>query len=196
MKLCLFQGTFNPIHNAHIQVAEFALKHIDCEKILFIPAYKPPHKDFDSKTCLHRLNMVKLAVESNENFEVSDIEFELNGKSYTYLTILELYKRFKIDGKIKFLIGTDAYEKIETWFETDKLKNLVDFVVFIRENNFDKTRFENLRKKGYNFEFMPLEFLDISSTLIRDKIKNCENINGLVPQKVEEYIKNNDLYKN
>lgn len=196
MKLCLFQGTFNPIHNAHIQVAEFALKHLDCEKIVFIPACKPPHKHCNDDLCLHRLNMVKLAIQNNPDFKVSDIEYEMNGKSYTYLTICELYKRFNIDGKIKFLIGTDAFEKIESWYETDKLKELIDFVVFIRENNLDKSEFEHIRKKGYNFEFMPLEFLDISSTDIRDKIKNGKEIKGLVPEKVEEYIKDNELYKN
>lgn len=196
MKLCLFQGTFNPIHNAHIQVAEFALRKLDCGKVIFIPAYKPPHKESDDKFAIHRLNMVKLACKNCQGLDVSDIEFQLNGKSYTYLTILELYKRYDIEGKIKFLIGTDAFEKIESWYKTDKLKELVDFVVFIRENNCDKSRFEQLREKGYNFEFMPLEFLDISSTEIREKIAKGASIKGLVPEITEEYIIENGLYRN
>lgn len=196
MKICVFQGTFNPIHNAHIQVAEFAREHIGCEKIIFIPAYNPPHKATDGESALDRLNMVKLATEDYSGFEVSDIEYRREGKSYTYLTICELYEKFSVEGKIKFLIGTDAFEKIESWYESDKLKNLVDFVVFIRENNFDGKRFEYLRNNGYNFKFMPLEFLDISSTEIRDRIKNGKSIKGLVPQKVEEYVKEHELYKN
>lgn len=195
MKLCLFQGTFNPIHNAHLQVAEYALEHLEINGVIFIPAFKPPHKESEDNMARHRLNMVKLAVENNPKFSVSDIEYQLEDKSYTYRTITELYKLYEIDGKIKFLIGTDAFEKIESWYETDKLKNLVDFVVFIRENNFNKDRFEHLRKKGYNFEFMPLDFLDISSTEIREKTQRGESLNGLVPDKVEEYIKKNDLYK-
>lgn len=195
MKVCLFQGTFNPIHNAHLQVAEYALEHLEINGVIFIPAFKPPHKESEDNMALHRLNMVKLAVENNPKLSVSDIEYKLEGKSYTYRTITELYKLYEIDGKIKFLIGTDAFEKIESWYETDKLKNLVDFVVFIRENNFNKDRFEHLRKKGYNFEFMPLDFLDISSTEIREKAQRGESLNGLVPDKVEEYIKKNDLYK-
>lgn len=195
MKLCVFQGTFNPIHNAHIQVAEFALKNLDCGKVVFIPAYKPPHKESDDNFAIHRLNMVKLACENKNGLEVSDIEFELQGKSYTYITIMELYKRYNIDGKIKFLIGTDAFEKIESWYETDKLKKLIDFVVFIRENNCDRSRFERLREKGYRFEFMPLDFLDISSTEIREKLKMGKSINGLVPQKTEDYITKNGLYR-
>lgn len=195
MKLCLFQGTFNPIHNAHIQVAQFALENKVCDKIIFIPAYKPPHKDCDDRICYNRLEMTKLAAELNPAFEVSDIEFILKGKSYTYITICELYKKYNIEGKIKFLIGTDAFEKIESWYETDKLKELVDFVVFIRENNFDEKNFDYLKSKGYNFTFMPLKFLDISSTKIREKVKNKESIKGLVPVKVEEYIYKNELYK-
>lgn len=195
MKLCLFQGTFNPIHNAHIQVAEFAVKNSICDRVVFIPAYDPPHKSSGGCSAGDRLEMVKLAVRDRDEFSVSDIEFQRKGKSYTYLTVCEIYKRHLIDGKIKFLIGTDAFEKIESWYETDKLKELVDFVVFIRENNFNPARFDYLRKKGYRFEFMPLEFLDISSTDIREKVKLQESIQRLVPQKVEEYIKINDLYK-
>lgn len=195
MKLCLFQGTFNPIHNAHIQVAEFAIKNSVCDMVMFIPAYNPPHKECDCRICYDRLEMVKLAVQDKPYFSVSDIEFLRKGKSYTYLTVCELYKNNKIDGKIKFLIGTDAFEKIETWYETDKLKDLVDFVVFIRENNFDETRLEYLREKGYVYEMMPLKFLDISSTEIRENVRCGKSIKKLVPQQVEEYIKKHELYK-
>ena len=195
MKLCVFQGTFNPIHNAHLQVAEFAHKNLGFDKVLFIPAAKPPHKSFDPKMSEHRLNIVKAAISDFPEFEVSDIEYKLEGKSYTCNTIVELYKRYKIDGKINFLIGTDAFRKIESWYRTDDLKKLVDFVVFIRENNFESDELEYLRSKGYNFKFMPLEFLDISSTEIREKIKKCEPVQGFLPKKAEEYINNYGLYK-
>jgi nicotinate-nucleotide adenylyltransferase len=95
MKLCVFQGTFNPIHNAHLRVAKYVLNKYDFDKLLFIPAYKPPHKKYDDNMSVHRLNMVKLAVEDEHNskIEVSDIEYKREGKSYTYLTICELYKK-------------------------------------------------------------------------------------------------------
>lgn len=195
MKLCVFQGTFNPIHNAHIQVAKFAHDKKGFEKILFIPAAKPPHKDFAPALSKHRLNMVTRAIEDYPEFEVSDIEYKLDGKSYTYNTICELYKQYQIDGKIKFLIGTDAFEKIESWYKIDKLKELVDFVVFIRENDFNEKDYEYLKGKGFNFEFMPLDFLDISSTEIREKIKHNQSVEGLINRKTEEYIKQNGLYK-
>lgn len=190
MKLCVFQGTFNPIHKAHLMMAEFVLENYGFDKILFIPAFKPPHKDYDESLTPHRLEMVKLAIKSNPHFQVSDIEYKNDRKSYTYLTILELYKQYKIDDKISFIIGTDAFEKIESWYETDKLKELVKFVVFKRENDIDISKFDELKLKGYDFEFTTMDFRDISSTQIRKgEIKNH------VTKEVEEYIEKNGLYK-
>ena len=195
MKLCVFQGTFNPIHRAHLDMAEYVLKNFGFEKILFIPAAVPPHKDYDSALALHRLNMVRLATAYNPQFEVSDIEYKFKGKSYSYLTACELYKQYNIDGRINFIIGTDAFEKIETWYETDKFKKLVDFIVFVRENNFDEKRFKRLKDNGYNYRILSMPFEDISSTELREKIKNNQPVDNLVTKEVEEYIKKNGLYK-
>ena len=196
MKLCVFQGTFNPIHNAHLQVAEFTHKNLGFDKVLFIPAAKPPHKSFDPKMSEHRLNIVKLAISDFPEFEVSDIEYKREGKSYTYLTIEELYKQYKLNSKIKFIIGTDAFAKIESWYETDKLKKLLKFIVFIREDNFKSSKYDYLKEKGYDFDIQTLPFKDISSTELREKIKCGEDISHYVPNSVKEYILKNGLYKN
>ncbi|MBO6180364.1 nicotinate (nicotinamide) nucleotide adenylyltransferase [bacterium] len=197
MKLCVFQGTFNPIHNAHLRVAKYVLNKYDFDKLLFIPAYKPPHKKYDDNMSIHRLNMVKLAIEDEHNskIEVSDIEYKREGKSYTYLTICELYKKYEIEGKINFIIGTDAFKDIENWYEADKLKKLVKFTVFIRENNFSSLEYNYLKDKGYDFIFDELSFEDISSTELREKIKNGQNIDGFINNSVKEYIAKNELYK-
>lgn len=194
MKLCIFSGTFNPIHNAHLKMAQYVLDNYGFDKIIFIPAYKPPHKDYEKDMCNHRYNMVKLAIQNNPAFEISDIEYKSEGKSYSYLTALELQKLYNIEGKINFIIGTDAFEKIESWYETDKFKKLVDFIVFIREN--EPVNFDNLREKGYNFEFAKMDFVDISSTELREKISKGKPVKHLIPAKVEEYIKENGLYTN
>ena len=196
MKLCVFQGTFNPIHNAHLRVAEYVVSRFNFDKLLFIPAYNPPHKFADLDFSHHRLEMVKKAVQGNSKFEASDIEFKREGKSYTYLTICELYKQFEVDGKIHFIIGTDAFEKIESWYEVDKLKELVKFIVFVREDNFEISRYDYLREKGFDFEFQLLPYQDISSTELRQKILNGEDIDGYVAQEVKEYILKNGLYQN
>ena len=196
MKICLFQGTFNPIHNAHLRIAKYALKYCDVDKILFIPAYKPPHKCEGNILPIHRLNMVKAAIKSIPQFEVSDIEYKRSDKSYTFVTLCELHKLYQPDNRFKFLIGTDAFKHIKSWYESDKLKELVEFILFSRDKNFDKEHFDMLKSKGYDYTYMPLEFLDISSTEIRHNVKLNKNINELVPKEVEDYIKKNDLYKN
>lgn len=196
MKLCVFQGTFNPIHLAHLRVAKYIIKKYDFDKLLFIPAYNPPHKNVDCSLAQHRFNMVKLAISGEEKFEVSDIEFKRQGKSFTYLTICELYKLFPIDGKINFLIGTDAFQHIESWYEADNLKKIVKFIVFVREDNFEISKYDYLRKKGYDFDFESLSYEDISSTELRVMVKNNQNIDGFVTEEVKDYIKENELYKN
>lgn len=169
MKLCIFAGTFNPIHRAHLNMAQYALDNYGFDKILFIPAYKPPHKN--TALCEHRLKMVELAIKNNPHFEISDIEYKRQGKSYTYLTILELYKLYNIDGKINFIIGKDAYEKIDTWYESQKLQQLIDFVIFDRAEE------------------------DISSSKVRKRIKENLPVSDLVTKEVEEYIYKNGLYR-
>ncbi|MBP3821324.1 nicotinate (nicotinamide) nucleotide adenylyltransferase [bacterium] len=191
MKLCVFQGTFNPIHNAHLRVVDFVLGKYDFDKILIIPAYQPPHKNFNPEMSFHRLEMVKLAFEGINKVEVSDIEYKREDKSYTYLTICELYKKYNIDGKINFIIGTDAFDFIESWYKADKLKELVKFIIFKRENNFQDLKYDKLKQQGYNFKIENLTFEDISSSEIR-KNKNTDYL----PEKIKEYILKNGLYEN
>jgi len=195
MELWLFQGTFNPIHNAHLRVAEYIAENFGANKIIFIPAYIPPHKDSQTSLAEHRLKMTELAVKDNPYFNVSDIEFQLGGKSYTYRTICELRKRYNLDEKINFIIGTDAFKNIEKWYEADKLKKLVKFRVFPRDKEVNKQDYEYLREKGYDFEFVPLEFEDISSTELREAVKLNKNLDRYVPKIIEDYIKENGLYK-
>ena len=151
MKLCLFQGTFNPIHNAHLKICEYAKEKFHFDKILVIPAANPPHKKVDENLSYHRLKMAQLAVLDKEYLEVSDIEYLRDGLSYTYLTVKELYEKYDIEGKINFIIGTDAFKKIESWYESDKLKDMLDFILFAREGEkeleADATYLQNLRER-------------------------------------------------
>lgn len=195
MKLCVFQGTFNPIHKVHLQVAKFALENYGFDKVLFIPAYLPPHKEVDKSLAQHRYNMVKLAISDVDGLDISDIEYKREGRSYTYLTILELKKIYNISDKINFLIGTDAFEKIDTWYETDKLKEHLHFIVFPRCNNFKESDFDKFKNMGYDFEFSPMDYIDVSSTEVRDNINNKKSIEGLEIPRVVEYIKENGLYE-
>ncbi|MBR1908900.1 nicotinate (nicotinamide) nucleotide adenylyltransferase [bacterium] len=196
MKLCVYFGTFNPIHNAHLAVANYVRNNYDFDVILFVPAYKPPHKEIDDELAHHRLNMVKMAIAHESSYNLSNIEYSNVRFSYTYLTIQELYKRYPaIEGKINFIIGSDAFKEFETWYEAEELKKLIKFIVFPREKDFDIHYFDYLKDKEYDFEVAKLPFIDLSSRVIRSRIKKGKAVTGLLPQNVIEYIKENELYK-
>ncbi len=198
MKVCVYQGSFNPIHNAHIEMAKYVYSKLEFDKIVFIPAFIPPHKnskDFDYNNAIHRLNMVELAVKEYPYFDVSAIEYTRNQPSYTYDTIVKIKEIKNTDDKIYFIIGTDAFLKIESWYKSDELKKLVKFLLFVRANQFNEKPFYDLYLKGYEFMLMKMPFINISSSEIRKKIKKKENICDIVPPKVVEYINQNDLYK-
>ena len=194
MKLCVFQGTFNPIHNIHLKVANFAKEYYGFDSILFIPAYIPPHKTIDKTLAKHRFNMVKLAISDYSYLDISDIEYRHEGNSYTFNTIKELYKKYDIDGKINFLIGTDAFQQIESWYRSDELKQLVHFIVFKRTEHFNPSDFDGLKENGYDFEFAPLDYTDVSSTGLRKSIKSGQSISDMELPIVKEYIKEHGLY--
>ena len=184
MNICIFPGTFNPIHIAHINMANYALSKYNFDKIIFIPSYIPPHKILDKNLAKHRLNMVKLAVKNNSKFEVSDIEYKTEAKSYTLNTVIQIIKDYKINGKLNMIIGTDAFKDIKSWYKTQELSKLVHFLVFPRNND----TIDSDEYSDYSFEIANFEKIDISSTDLR---KNKEN-NEL--QNVKEYIKQNELY--
>ena len=192
MKICVMQGTFNPIHNAHIELAKYVQEKYDFDEIIFIPAYNPPHKEIELAE--HRLKMTEIATEGYPCFKVSEIEYKRGGISYTYLTILELYKIHKPEGKINFIIGTDAFKNIETWYKAEELKNLLKFLVFPREYAFSAEEIYNLKNKGYDFEMMKHPYMDISSTNLRKIIKDKKDTTGLLNDKVRKYIDKYGLY--
>ena len=190
MKKCYIFGTFNPIHNSHLKIADYLLTQ-GFDKAVFVPAYRPPHKEFNEVQAKNRLKMVKLAVKNHKNFEVDDIEFKRKTPSYTFDTIKQLFQ----GERINFAIGTDAFEKIESWYEIDKLKNMLNFLVFDRQDNFNPHKFDYLKQKGFVFEIMKMPFTDVSSTEIREKIKNGEDFSTLVDKNVLKYIYEHEIFK-
>lgn len=184
MQICIFPGTFNPIHQGHLMMAEYALQKYGFEKIIFIPASLPPHKEINPNLAHHRYKMVELAIMSNPKFEISDIEFQSKEKSYSLITVQKIIEQYKLKTRLNFIIGTDAFNKIDTWYEADKLRKLVHFIVFPRKGDIIQN------KTGWDYELTNMNFVDISSTEIRNK----SSIEGL--KIVEDYIKTNGLYKN
>ena len=181
MSICIFPGTFNPIHDGHIKMAEYALDKYNFEKIIFIPSYLPPHKEIDKQLAEHRYNMVKIAIKNNPLFEISDIEYLSEGKSYSLITVKKIIEQYCIKDRLNFIIGTDAFEKIDTWYKAEELKNLVHFIVFPRRGS-------TIENKGdWDYELTEMDYVDISSTEIRQGLNHNT--------KAEGYIKENGLYK-
>jgi len=196
MNITIFSGTFNPVHTAHLIIAETVRVELNLDKIIFIPAYKPPHRNISLETPENRFNMVKLAIQSNKYFEVSDIEYVLGGKSYSYLTVKKLYEIYPdLTEKINFIIGTDAFKLIDSWYEAEKLAELVNFIIIKRIETTDvKEMVDSVKLKNFNYKIVEVPLIEISSTYIRNNIRENKSIKYLVPDCVEKYISDNNLY--
>lgn len=185
MNICIFPGTFNPIHHAHLMMANFALTKYKFDKIIFIPSYIPPHKNVNKNLADHRYEMVKLAIKQNPKFEISDIEYKSESPSYSLITVKKIIEQYKLENRLNFIIGTDAFSQIKTWYKAEELKDLVHFIVFPRG---EVENLKELQDEGWDFELTEMEHIDISSTDIR----NGKHIK--TDEKVKDYIKNNGLY--
>ena len=195
MRYCVFSGTFNPIHNGHLGMAKRVIDEFKFDEILFIPAYIQPHKNlaYCKRSAPHRLEMLKIALENYPKFKLNTIEFDRKGLSYTYITILELYKRLPdIEGKINFVIGTDAFLNIYKWQDGQNLVKLLDFIVLIR----DEKELEMCKElKGVKYRVLQADKINISSTMVREMVKSKQDISELVPSEVKRYIEQNHLYR-
>ena len=185
---CYFFGTFNPPHIGHINLAKKILDEFNFDKIIFVPSNVPPHKKEFIDGC-HRFNMLKLL--ENNKIKVSDIELKMEPPSYTYKTIKKLYK----GEKINFLIGFDAFKDIETWKNPEFLKEKLHFIVLKRKGD-KREEIEKLALFGYDFIIADnIDMVDISSSEIRKKLENNEDISGLIDEKIKRYIDENGLYR-
>ena len=192
MKIGIIGGTFNPIHIGHLIIASDVTGIFSLEKVLFIPSGDPPHKkNQEIIDAAHRLDMVQLAIANDPRFEVSDIEIKRGGKSYTVDTIEEIINIYGEDSEIYFIAGTDSAGELPTWKEPQKILSLTHFVAITRPGfPLDKVS-KRYRKKMISVQTI---LLGISSSNIRQRIREGKSIKYLVPPEVEEYIERNNLY--
>ncbi len=183
-------GTFDPIHLGHLITAQAVKEIRDLEKIIFVPAYISPHKKnkFSSHE-FHRLKMIQLAIEEIPFFEFSDIELKAKSISYTVKTLEELKKKYN---KLEFIIGYDNIINFNTWKNPDKIIELAELVVLRRRTNDKKIEKDKYYKAAH---FVKTPVVEISSSEIRNRIKEEKPIDFLVPQKVKGYIYTFNLYK-
>lgn len=198
-KIGIMGGTFDPVHYGHLVSAEGARYHFGLEKVIFVPAARPPHKtDRSISEPAHRLSMTGLAIASNPYFEVSALEVERAGLSYTIDTVRALAGMYS-GAKIYFITGADAVLEILTWHQVDELLQMAVFIAATRPGY----RLEDITQKleGLstaalkNIAVMEVPALAISSTDIRRRVREGRPIKYLLPETVEEYIVTNNLYQ-
>lgn len=198
-RLAIMGGTFDPIHYGHLVAAEGARHQFNLQKVIFVPAGRPPHKANKPMTDpVHRLAMTRLAVKSNPYFEVSAIEIERPGPSYTIDTVRWMARIYP-DAEIYFITGADAVLEILTWKNVKELIQICYFIAATRPGY----RLDGLQQvlgafpREYLNKIYTMEVpaLAISSTDIRRRVSEGRPIKYLLPEPVEEYIYEKGLYR-
>lgn len=195
-KIAIFGGTFNPVHNGHIHLAKQFAQMLNAEKVLLIPSHVPPHKQAkDLASAKDRLEMCRLAAEDTL-FEVSDIEIKRQGLSYTSDTLRELKQTYP-DSELYLITGEDMFLTLESWHEAQAIYKLATLCAAPRsETGLQRLvdYAETLQRDGAKTVVKNIKYLPISSTMVRNAVKNGTSITGLVPPVIADYIFENNLY--
>ncbi|WP_152397058.1 nicotinate-nucleotide adenylyltransferase [Paenibacillus guangzhouensis] len=194
MKVGLFGGTFDPIHIGHLLLAEHACEALAFDAVWFMPAADPPHKSRQPlATGVQRLEMIRLAIEGNALFHVTDIEMERGGVSYTIDTIEELQRRFP-DHAFSFLMGADMVNYLPKWHRIDELAERINFVGVGRPGT--TLQLDHLPAHIRDqVTMLEVPLFELSSTTIRERVSEDKSIRYRVPDRVHEFIQRNDLYE-
>lgn len=188
MRIGIYGGSFNPIHNAHIGIVKYILNKLQLDKIIIIPVGKASHRDDVMVDGELRKKMCELAFEGEKKVSISDIEVKSKKISYTIDTLRKLIALYGGHNEFYEIVGEDSAYNFTKWKEYDKILELSKVVVFRREGY-------NGGIEHKNIIYLDTPLYDISSTMIRKKIQVGESILKLVPKKVAEFIENNKLYK-
>lgn len=196
-KYGIIGGTFDPIHFAHLYIADEAKTSLGLDKIIFMPNGNPPHKNLNNVSeASIRYEMVSEGIKDFQGFTVSDYEIKKNGPSFTYKT-LQAFKQEDVE--LFFITGADCLMDLEEWENIKEIFNASNFVVFSRPGFTEdslKEQKEYIEKKyNTNIIFLKLKNLEISSTDIRERIKQGRNVKFFLPNSVLDIIEREKLYK-
>lgn len=199
MRIGVLGGTFDPVHNGHLIIAEEAQMKLGLAKVLFIPAGRPWFKDGEKVSDQgRRLAMLRLAVEGNSGFEVDTMELEREGETYTVDTMEELKRRLGEEVELFFIIGIDALAELGRWKEPERLASICEFAT-MRRPGFTELDLEALERDapGVSGRVHVLDNVqvDISSSDIRERVERGLSIRYLAPPAVAAYIEEQGLYR-
>ncbi len=200
-RIGIFGGTFNPVHIAHLILAEHFAEQLVLDKCIFVPAAISPFKDEEEEqdhSAIHRLEMLRLATEDNPSFEIDTYEIDKGGISYTYETLKYFSEKY-INEDIYLLIGGDhapVFTKWSNWQEILKIANLV--ITGRPESDSDQFRIQidQILTAGHKHPiWLDAPLMEISATEIRERFQKDKSIKYLTPPQVEKYISDKNLYK-
>ncbi|MCK4409646.1 MAG: nicotinate-nucleotide adenylyltransferase [Candidatus Eisenbacteria sp.] len=188
----LMGGTFDPIHIAHLIIAEEALDLLGLDRVIFVPSGRPPHKSGDDVTSVeHRLEMVRLAIDGNPRLVLSDLEVKRTEPSYTVETVRQFRREFGEHEKLYFIMGADSLAQFFTWKDPLDLISACEFVVVPRPGVSPGDGDPRIREKAHVLD-TPL--IGVSSSDIRERVRAGRSIRYLVPEGVVAYIREKNLY--
>lgn len=187
-KIGLLGGTFDPPHYGHLIIANEVLMQCGLDEIWFIPAYVPPHKQKMKVTSVnHRLNMVKLAIESHPKFRLCTVEIDRKGPSYTYDTVKSL-QAMHPDVTFYFIIGADMVQDLPNWKNIDKLIEMITFIGVNRPGFQLESKFRD------KIKFVEIPLIPVSSTFLRERFQRKQSTRYYLPENVRRYIEENRVY--
>ena len=196
VRLGVFGGTFDPVHNGHLIIAEDARAALHLDEILFVPAGEPWFKSYRRITpAHHRLAMARLAIQDNPHFSVSDMEIRREGPSYTIDTLSEL-RRTRPDADLFVILGIDALREIDRWRNPRRLFQMATVVGMARPGASLDASVLNAAIPGASdrLRLIPGSLIDISGTDIRRRVAIGASIRYRVPPAVAQYIRAHNLY--
>lgn len=197
-KIGIMGGTFNPIHNGHLLIAENAYEQLNLDEVHFIPTGRSPHKQhqhiLDSR---HRMQMVSLAIEGNPAFVANDCEIQNAQLSYSYLTLERLHEQYR-DTEFYFIMGGDSLRDFKTWRNPQRISELAILVAAVRDAC-DIEQLQTYAQELYNLfqadvRIISTPNLSVKSSELRERVSNGKSIRYQVPECVREYIQKEQLY--
>lgn len=222
-RVAIYGGTFDPVHNGHLEVARRVLQLFELDEVLFVPACVPPHKRTAGiSSAFHRFAMLALATEHDAPFRISTVELDEPGRPYAVDTVARIQQEIGADSRLFFMIGADSWSEITTWHEWQRLLKMCDLIVVTRpgyglSGNVPSQATQVLDVRGMSKQKVsellgsdsaPRTFLtdaammDVSATRIRTAALSSAQsndwlkLNALVPSPVASYIRKYELYKN
>jgi nicotinate-nucleotide adenylyltransferase len=189
MKIGLFFGSFNPIHNGHLIIANHILNETELNRIWFIVSPQNPFKEAHSLlNSYDRLHLINKAIESDNRMKASDIEFNLPKPSYTSTTLAYLTEKYP-EHEVSIIIGSDSFQNLGKWKNFEYIVNNYQIIIYKRPG------FEVVNTLGAKINIMNAPLLEISATYIRELVKKNKSIKYLVPESIEQEVQHNRFFQ-